>query len=508
MASETARKPTWGQALAVYAERPVLSMLFLGFSAGLPFYLVFSTLSAWLRIAGIERATIGMLAWVGLMYSFKWVWAPIVDRIGLPILDKLLGRRRSWMLVAQIGLVVALANLALSNPAESIAHVVVFSLMVAFFAATQDIAIDAWRIESSSADKQGAMAAAYQIGYRTALMVASAGALIIAGQSGFRTSYFTMAALVSIGIITTFLVREPDRPAVALTGQREHNHAEWDAMKIRWARWMKRLADHSPNFRSVLGGGGWLVDRIPMPRWLREAGIWFFGSAVSPVVDFFRRYGLWLGVMIFAFISTYRLTDYVMGTMTNTFYIDMGFTVTEVGVVAKFFGWPSTLVGAVVGGIIVAKVGRIRGLVLGSVLVMISNLFYATYGAYTCQIPMECAQAGMFDFWQQHITASGPATRMGLSFIVGFDNLALGVHGTALIAFMSSLTSAKYTATQYAVLSSLYALPGKLLMGTSGFAVDALGYGDFFLYTATLSVPALLLLIWLSRRDIVAAARD
>jgi PAT family beta-lactamase induction signal transducer AmpG len=475
MTTETPERRSWGQALLVYGERPVLSMLFLGFSAGLPFYLVFSTLSAWLRTEHIERATIGMLAWVGLMYSFKWVWAPIVDRVGLPVLDRLLGRRRSWMLVAQLGVAVCLANLALSDPADGVLRIAMFALGIAFFAATQDIAIDAWRIESASADKQGAMAAAYQIGYRTGLMVASAGALIIAGESGFRTSYLTMAALMSIGLLTTLLVHEPVRDIGETTLQREGRVVHWLAARAHW------------------------------PKWLRAAGAWFIGAAAGPVMDFFGRYGLGLGLLIFAFISTYRLTDYVMGTMTNPFYIDMGFSVTEVGVVAKFFGWPSTLVGAVVGGVLVAKVGRIKGLLLGSVLVIVSNVFYATYGAYACHAPLECARTGMFGFWVDQITMRGPATDLGLAVIVSFDNLALGVHGTALIAFMSSLTSAKYTATQYAVLSSLYSLPGKLLMGTSGFMVDALGYGDFFLYTALLSVPGLLLLMWLSRRDITAA---
>jgi PAT family beta-lactamase induction signal transducer AmpG len=475
MATEAPARRTWGQALRVYGERPVLSMLFLGFSAGLPFYLVFSTLSAWLRTEHIERATIGMLSWVGLMYSFKWVWAPIVDRVALPVLDRLLGRRRSWMLVAQIGIAVCLINLALCDPGASVFPVAMFALGVAFFAATQDIAIDAWRIESASADKQGAMAAAYQIGYRTALMVASAGALIIAGESGFRISYLTMAACVSIGVISTLLVREP-APTISETAlQREERVIEWLSTRAHW------------------------------PRWMRATGAWFMGAIAGPVIDFFGRYGLKLGLLIFAFISTYRLTDYVMGTMTNTFYIDMGFTLKEVGVVAKFFGWPSTLVGAVVGGIIVAKVGRIRGLLLGSLLVIASNIFYATYGAYACHAPLECARSGMFAFLVEHMSIRGPATGFGLAAIVSFDNLALGVHGTALIAFMSSLTSSKYTATQYAVLSSLYSLPGKLLMGTSGFMVDALGYGDFFLYTALLSIPALLLLVWLSRRDITAA---
>jgi PAT family beta-lactamase induction signal transducer AmpG len=470
----TAAKRTWGQAFAVYLERPVLSMLFLGFSAGLPFFLVFSTLSAWLRTAHIDRATIGMLAWVGLMYSFKWAWAPIVDRVPLPMLEKLLGRRRSWMFLAQTGVALCLANLALSDPTESVARIAVLALGVAFFAATQDIAIDAWRIESATADKQGAMAAAYQIGYRTALMVASAGALIIADESGFRTSYLIMALLMGVGMLTTFLVREPQR-------------TESDSATGMEAR----VSD-------------WLAHRAHWPQWSQDAGAWFYGAVGAPLVDFFKRYGLGLGLVIFAFISTYRLTDYVMGTMTNTFYIDMGFTLTEVGVIAKFFGWPSTLVGAVLGGVIVAKIGTIRGLFLGSILIIISNVFYATYGAYACEVPLECARAGIFDFWPQRIAARGSATDLGLAIIVSFDNLALGVHGTALIAFMSSLTSARYTATQYAVLSSLYSLPGKLLMGTSGFMVNALGYGDFFLYTALLSIPGLLLLTWLSRREIAA----
>jgi PAT family beta-lactamase induction signal transducer AmpG len=472
----TAVKRTWAQAFAVYLERPVLSMLFLGFSAGLPFFLVFSTLSAWLRTAHIDRATIGMLAWVGLMYSFKWAWAPIVDRVPLPVLEKLLGRRRSWMFLAQMGVALCLANLALSDPTESVARIAVLALGVAFFAATQDIAIDAWRIESATADKQGAMAAAYQIGYRTALMVASAGALIIADESGFKTSYLTMALLMGIGMVTTFLVREPQRTESDSATGMEGRVSEWLSHRAHW------------------------------PQWSQDAGAWFYGAVGAPLVDFFKRYGLGLGLMIFAFISTYRLTDYVMGTMTSTFYIDMGFTLTEIGVVAKFFGWPSTLIGAVVGGVIVAKIGTVRGLFLGSILIIVSNIFYASYGSYACAVPLECARAGLFDFWPQHVSARGAATDLGLAIIVSFDNLALGVHGTALIAFMSSLTSARYTATQYAVLSSLYSLPGKLLMGTSGFMVNALGYGDFFLYTALLSIPGLLLLMWLSRREITARA--
>jgi PAT family beta-lactamase induction signal transducer AmpG len=474
MTTEKAPKRTWGQALAVYGERPVLSMLFLGFSAGLPFYLVFTTLSAWLRSEHIDRATIGMLAWVGLAYSFKWAWAPIVDRAAIPLLGRWLGRRRSWMLVAQFGIILCLANLALSDPTVSIARMAVLALGVAFFAATQDIAVDAWRIESATADKQGAMAAAYQVGYRTALMAASAGALVIAGRVNFHVSYLTMAALGFVGVLTTLLVREPVQAATNADAGRETHATEW----------LRRNAH--------------------LPGWVRSAGAWLYGAVGGPVADFFKRFGLGLGLLIFAFISTYRLTDYVAGSMANPFYIDIGYTLEEMGVIAKFFGWPSTLLGAVVGGALVARMGRVQVLLLGSVLVILSNFFYATYGAYACHEGLECAREGMFNFWPSIIQQRGPASDLGLSFIVGFDNLALGVHGTALIAFMSSLTSARYTATQYAVLSSLYSLPGKLMMGTSGFFVNALGYGDFFLFTALLSVPALLLLLVLSRRDLTA----
>jgi PAT family beta-lactamase induction signal transducer AmpG len=442
-----ARPTSWASAIAVYRERPVLSMLFLGFSAGLPFLLVFSTLSAWLTQAGIKRATIGMLAWVGTIYTVKWLWSPIVDRLALPLLDRWLGRRRSWMLVAQVGIVLALLNLASSRPAESVLHVALGALFLAFCAATQDIALDAWRIESAPPDLQGAMAAAYQYGYRIAMMVASAGALWIAADFGWAAAYTAMAGIAFVGIATTLLVHEPARSIPRDSYQREQRVVDWVERRRHW------------------------------PAALRHAGAWFVGAVVMPLVDFFARYGLPLGLLIFAFICSYRLTDFTMGVMANNFYLSVGFTLKQVAVIVKGYGLVMSLLGVLVGGIAVARLGRVRALVLGSVLVICSNLAYATFASL------------------------GTPSVGGLSLIISLDNLALGLHGTALIAFMSSLTSASYTATQYAVLSSLYALPGKLLEGTSGFAVDALGYPSFFVYTASLSVPGLLLLYWLVRRD-------
>jgi len=436
----------WLDAMKIYRQSTVLSMLFLGFSSGLPFMLVFQTLSAWLRQSGIERATIGMLAWVGLAYSIKFLWAPIVDRFSLPVLDRWLGRRRSWMLVTQIAIAVGLLNAGLSDPTQSILHVALCALVIAFSSATQDIAIDAWRIESASADLQGAMAAAYQLGYRVAMMVATAGAFWIAADYGWRVTYTVMACFVAVGVITTLLVKEPERRAPQESVQSEKRVIEWLERRAHW------------------------------PQVLRSAGSSFFGAVVCPVLDFFGRYGLALGITIFAFIGSYRLTDYAMGVMANPFYLDMGFTLKQVAVIVKGYGLVMSLIGVIVGGIAVAKLGRVGSLLLGSVLVMCSNLFYATFASIS--------EPNVF----------------GLGLIISFDNLAIGVHGTALIAFMSTLTSSNYTATQYAVLSSLYAMPGKLLMGTSGIVVDAIGYPSFFIYTATLSIPALILLYWLKRR--------
>jgi len=437
---------SWWQAAMIYRNPRVLAMLLLGFSAGLPFMLVFSTLSAWLRQAGIDRATIGMLAWVGLVYSVKFLWAPIVDRMPLPILTRLLGRRRSWMLLAQTGVGFGLLHVARLDPAASVSAMAIATLCVAFAAATQDIVVDAWRIEAAPLELQGGMAAAYQLGYRVAIMVASAGALWIAADVSWTAAYTSMALLMSVGVITTLCVSEPQPRA-------EEQSIQQEARVIAW-----------------------LKQNSHLPPLLQSAGSWFLGAVVCPIIDFFTRFGLMLGVLVFGFISSYRLTDYAMGVMANPFYLDQGYTLKQIAAVVKGFGLVSAFAGVLVGGTVIAKLGLRRALITGSVAVMCSNSAFAI------------------------LAASGSSDIVGLAIVNSLDNLALGIHGTSLIAFMSSLTSARYTATQYAVLSSLYALPGKLLMGASGFVVDALGYAGFFCYTALLSVPGLILLYWLGRR--------
>lgn len=438
----------------LYLQPRALGMLLLGFSSGLPFYPLFQTLSAWLRQAGIQRSTIGMMAWVGLAYSIKFLWAPLIDRARVPFVHRVFGQRRGWMLLAQAGIALGLFRLSLSDPAAGVRPIALWALFVAVCAATQDIAIDAWRIESAAVREQGAMAAAYQVGFRLALIVGSAGAFVMAQRVGWRFSYSVLAALVGVGVLTTLAIKEPAAVAGAATLERE-----------------ARVVD-------------WLEQRAHWPDALRSAGAWFIGAVICPFVDFFARYPAAVGGLILAFMCVYRLTEFAMGSMANSFYIDHGYTLVQIATVVKGYGLPAALLGVVLGGALVARAGLARALLTGSLLIVVSNVGFSL------------------------LAARQSPTLLGLGAVNGLDNIAQGVHGTALIAFLSSLTSPRYTATQYALFSSLYALLGKILEGYSGRVVDAIGYTDFFLYTASLSIPGLVLLFMLQRLRVLRAATD
>jgi len=446
MSSEIAPTRGWLDALRMYGHPRVASMLFLGFSAGLPFLLVFSTLSAWLAQAGVQRATIGMLSWVGITYSIKFFWAPVVDRLPLPLLTRLLGRRRSWMLVAQVGLACGLAGIALHDPATDLRAVVLCALLVAFSSATQDIAIDAWRIESAEVAMQGAMSAAYQLGYRIALIVAGAGALFLAAEQGWHNAYFTMAALVGIGLVTTLLVAEPERRVSRNTVLQEERVLRFIEQRAHW------------------------------PEGLRHAGAWFTGAVVCPFIDFFQRNGWKLGALILCFVGLFRLTDITMGVMANPFYLSLGYTLKQVAAIAKGYGVVMSILGAFLGGLAVAHWGAMRTLVIGGVLVILSNLCFAGLALH------------------------GEPSLTGLALVISADNLAAGLAGSAFIAYLSGLTNTAYTATQYALFSSLFTLPGKLLGGASGYVADELGFVGFFVYTSALGLPALWILWRLNRQ--------
>jgi PAT family beta-lactamase induction signal transducer AmpG len=426
-------KPTWLATFKVYLEPPTVRMLLLGFSAGLPLLLVLGTLSFWLREAGIDRTTIGYLSWVGLAYAFKWVWAPLVDRLPIPLLTRWLGRRRSWLLLAQLAIMVGLVAMSFNDPKVALQPVVWGALAVAFGSATQDIALDAFRIESANVERQAALAAAYQTGYRLAMIWAGAGVLWLAARAevvgvldyqhgAWQAAYLVMAASMSLGMLTVLLSPEP--------------------------------------------------LRRPMPV-ARNAAEWLQGALIDPFADFLRRYGK-QAMLILALIAVYRISDVVMGIMANPFYVDMGYTKDEVAAVTKIYGVLMTLVGAFVGGVLAMRLGVMRVLMLGAVLSAVTNLLFAWLGTVG-----------------HDVTA--------LIFVISADNLASGIASAAFIAYLSSLTNLNYSATQYAIFSSMMLLAPKFLAGYSGRYVDAFGYQYFFVATAMLGAPVLLL-VWLASR--------
>jgi len=447
-----ARRPGWLQALAVYGQPRMVAMLLLGFSSGLPFYPAFQTMTAWLRESGVALPLIGMMAWATVPYSLKFIWAPVVDRMPLPVLTRWLGRRRAWLLLAQACIAIGLFQLAASEPGAGMRRIVIWDLFLTFFAATQDIALDAWRIESAPVSMQGAMAAAYQIGYRVALIAGSAGALTLAQEYNWHVSYFGITLLASVGLVTTLVIREPEMPASGVATGQEARTVEWLERRAHW------------------------------PRSLQHAGEWFIGAVVCPLVDFFARYRGRIAIGTLALIAAYRLTDYAEGAMTLPFFHDHGYSNEQIAWVVKIIGLTLSMFGVFIGGLLVAQWGLLRSLVVGSVLMMISNCGFAL------------------------LATTHTATLLGLGVANGLDNLAIAVQGTVFIAFLSSLTSPKYTATQYALFSSLYALAGKTVEGFSGFVSRTTGYPLFFVYTAVLSIPSLLLLFWLWRRGGGSAA--
>ena len=422
---------SWLQTLRIYLAPASLRMLALGFAAGLPLLLVLGTLGFRLREAGIERSTIGYLSWVGLVYGFKWLWAPLVDRLPLPLLTRLLGRRRSWLLLAQTVVMVGLAGMALADPRHALGPIVACALAVAWGSATQDIALDAFRIESAAARVQGALAAAYQTGYRLAMIWAGAGVLWIAaraqGAAGYDngawcTAYLVMAASMAVGMLTVLLSPEP------------------------------APLEHAP---------------------AQNLAAWLRGAVVEPFADFWRRYR-WQAGLILALIAVYRISDVVMGIMANPFYVDLGFSKDEVAAVTKVYGVAMTLLGAFVGGALALRLGVMRVLMLGAVLSAGSNLLFA---------------------W---LAGHGHDLR-ALVAVVSADNLAGGIASSAFIAYLSGLTNVRYSATQYALFSSIMLLLPKFVAGFSGRYVDAFGYAQFFTATALLGLPVLLL-VWLAAR--------
>lgn len=438
-----ADRPSWLATFKVYLEPQALRMLVLGFSAGLPLLLVLGTLSFWLREAGIDLSTIGFMSWIGLTYGFKWVWAPLVDRMPIPVLTRVLGRRRSWLLLAQGIIIVALVVMASTDPQRALTPVIWCAMAVAFGSATQDIALDAFRIESADVQHQAALAATYQTGYRLAMIWSGAGALWIAARAevsptaaaaayqhaAWQTAYLVMAVSMLPGVLTVLLSPEPARRALPPS---------------------KNAAD-------------WVVEAL-----------------VEPFAEFLGRYR-WQALLILALIATYRISDVVMGIMANPFYVDMGYTKDEVAAVTKIYGVIMTLVGAFLGGALALRFGVMRVLMLGAVLSAGTNLLFAWLSR------------------QGHDVGA-------LILVVSADNLASGIASSAFVAYLSSLTNVNYSATQYALFSSMMLLLPKFIAGFSGLYVNDFGYASFFSATALLGVPVLGLVALASKVKSVSGA--
>jgi MFS transporter, PAT family, beta-lactamase induction signal transducer AmpG len=444
----------WLNALKVYTHPRVIGMLFLGFSAGLPLLLVLGTLSFWLSEARIDRATIGHFSWVGLAYGFKFLWSPLVDRLPLPFLTARLGRRRAWLLLSQLAIAAALLGMANTDPVMNLTHTVFFALAVAFASATQDIALDAYRIEAVEVEKQGAMAATYQAGYRLAMITAGAGALWIAASVDpsetsydfhpWQVAYTVMAVLMIVGILTTLVIREPERHISRETNEREVHARE--------------------KFAGLGLSGGPL-----------NAAAWFYDAVLSPFIDFIQRYK-WQALLMLALIAVYRISDVVMGVMSNPFYQEMGFTKDEVATVSKVYGVIMTIAGAGLGGLLILRLGVMRTLFLGALLSAATNLLF--------------------------VWLAGRGHDVGaLVFTVSADNLSAGIASSAFVAYLSGLVNQAYSATQYALFTSVMLLLPKFIAGFSGEFVDAYGWASFFAGTALIGLPVLLL-VWLVGRQV------
>jgi PAT family beta-lactamase induction signal transducer AmpG len=415
----------WRTAFLLYFKPVVFGMVALGFSAGLPYQLIFFTFAFWLRDVGVDHATIGFLSWIGVLYAMKIFLSFVVDRFPLPLLTSRLGKRRSWMLFSQICIAAGLVGMSLYDPSTQLPQLTFLAIVIIFSSAIQDVVVDAYRIEAVNADYQGAMSAAYVTGYRIALLTSGAGALYIAEYSSWKTAYFLMASTMIIGIVATFFIREPDHPVVE-----------------------KEL----------------LFDNV-------------LKNMLSPFIEFFQRNGRGWGFVILLFVGIYKMSDITLGVMSGSFYMDLGFTKSEIANVTKVFSFFAAIVGATFGGILVVRFSVIKPLLFGTVAASVTNLLFVA------------------------LAVSKP-TLTWLAIVVTADSFFASMATTILIAYLSSLINKEYTATQYALFSSLITLPSQTVGGFSGMIVDYYGYPIFFIYTTAVGLPAILLAVILIRKKI------
>ncbi|AVO54201.1 AmpG family muropeptide MFS transporter [Ectopseudomonas mendocina] len=580
-------RKSWREALAAYASPATLALLLLGFAAGLPYMLVFSTLSVWLREAGVARETIGFASLIGLAYAFKWVWAPMLDQWRLPLLGKL-GRRRSWLVLSQCLIAIGLLGMANYDPQTQLSSLIGLAVLVAFASATQDIAVDAYRLEIAEDNRQAALAAAYMAGYRVAALLATAGALYLAEGFGstakeyqfsaWTGTYLVFALLMLPGLITTLWMREPTAPVQTRAAPPKHGfllqslallavitlvisvptmfiqfyqsdlmlmlqgdltphdllyndraflramlYTTLTCISVSGLAWgglapvLKTATERYGFFHQLLSVLLLIILLISVPAMFTQfydsdlhlvwqgqlslqdllyydraflrallysvltalsiSSLFWGGMApvLTPVNDFIVRYR-WQALLLLALIATYRLSDTVMGVMANVFYIDQGFTKEQIASVSKLFGLVMTLLGAGVGGLLIVRFGIMPILLIGAAASAATNLLFMLLVNMGPHLPM-------------------------LTLTISADNFSAGLATSAFVAYLSSLTNLKFSATQYALLSSIMLLLPRLIGGYSGVMVEKLGYAQFFLATAVMGIPTLILIVIQWRRD-------
>lgn len=497
---------SWRRSLQSFGHPRVVTMLFLGFSAGLPLLLIFSSLSLWLREAGVERATVTFFSWAALGYSFKFVWAPLVDKLPIPFLTSRLGRRRGWMLLAQGSIIAAIVGMAFTDPAEG--HLTMMALaavLLGFSSATQDIVIDAYRIESADVSLQALLSSTYIAGYRIGMLVSGAGALFLASAFGsakgaydyqaWQWAYLIMAAAMATGVVTTLVISEPaahERPQPSnATGDHARILLLFIAAVAGFIMIFYYSAETASELNPILTGtlGAEDAARFVIETARLGAGVamaWLIAilliragvvnrdmmqdTYIAPLKDFFKRYGLKSALLLLLLVGVYRISDIVLGIVANVFYQDVGFTKPEIAGVVKTFGLFMTIAGGFLGGLLSVRYGVLRILLFGAVLSAATNLLFIMLAAVGHDLSM-------------------------LYVVVSADNLSAGLASAAFVAFLSSLTNIRFTAMQYAIFSSLMTLFPKVLGGYSGTIVDSLGYPYFFMLTALLGLPVLIL-VW------------
>jgi len=504
----TNSQQSWRESVQAFLHPRVITMLFLGFSAGIPLLLIFSSLSLWLREAGIERAAVTFFSWAALGYSFKFVWAPLVDKLPLPVLTQRLGRRRGWILLAQCMIIAAITGMALIDPASGQASLTLMALaavLLGFSSATQDIVIDAYRIESAEPSLQAMMSSTYIAGYRIGMLVAGAGTLFLASTFGtakgayvhqaWSWSYLMMALAMLVGVITTLVIPEPVDNQKRLPSYSPTEYARFLFMFVvavsGFILTFFFSADIADNLTSTLTGivgarpvAGLMVETARLltgvvVAWIVATLVIRLGvvshrmmqdTYIGPVKEFFGRYGMKAAVLLLSLVGVYRISDIVLGVISNVFFQDLGFTKTEIASVVQTFGLFMTIAGGFLGGILSVRYGVIRILFLGGLLSAATNLLF-----------MVLASMGHDLFM--------------LYLVISVDNLSAGLASAAFVAFLSSLTNIQFTAMQYAIFSSLMTLFPKVLGGYSGTIVDNIGYPSFFIMTALLGLPVLFL-VW------------